>query len=292
MSAGIPTSAHAPVTGAGLGLRRGLLTALESAHAGAIDFMEVAPENWIGVGGRLGHRFRSFTERYPFSAHGLSLSIGGPEPLDETFLIKLRRFLDDHGIASYSEHLSYCSDHGHLYDLMPMPFTEAAVRHCAARIRQTQEVLGRRIAIENISFYTPLDGDMSEREFLLAVLREADCDLLLDVNNVHVNSVNHRYDPCDFIRAMPADRVSQFHIAGHYNEAPDLIVDTHGAAVIEPVFDLLVEAYRCFGAKPTLLERDFNFPPIVELIAELDRIRVLQSITPQFWPTPVHADVA
>ncbi|HWT16127.1 MAG TPA: DUF692 domain-containing protein [Patescibacteria group bacterium] len=291
MDAGISNSAHAPIAGAGLGLRRGLLTPLESVAPGAIDFMEVAPENWIGVGGRLGRRFRALTERQPLSAHGLSLSIGGPEPLDETFLLKLRRFLDDHGIQSYSEHLSYCSDHGHLYDLMPIPFTDAAVRHCAVRIRQVQDVLGRRIAIENVSFYTPLAGEMSEREFVLAVLAEADCDLLLDVNNVHVNSINHRYDAIEFIRAMPAGRVSQYHIAGHYDEAADLIVDTHGASVIEPVFALLAEAYRCFGAKPTLLERDFNFPPIAELIAELDRIRVLQSQAQM--PAPlVHADVA
>ncbi len=291
MNAGPSTAAHAPIAGAGLGLRRGLLTPLESVVPGAIDFMEVAPENWIGVGGRLGRRFRSFTERYPFSAHGLSLSIGGPEPLDETFLLKLRRFLDEHGIASYSEHLSYCSDHGHLYDLMPIPFTEAAVRNCAARIRQVQDVLGRRIAIENVSFYTPLAGEMSEREFVRAVLDAADCDLLLDVNNVHVNSVNHSYDAVEFIRAMPAERVSQYHIAGHYNEAADLIVDTHGAAIIEPVFALLVEAYRCFGAKPTLLERDFNFPPIAELVAELDRIRALQAQAPITAPL-VQSDVA
>jgi uncharacterized protein (UPF0276 family) len=291
MNAGPSTAAHAPIAGAGLGLRRGLLTPLESVVPGAIDFMEVAPENWIGVGGRLGRRFRSFTERYPFSAHGLSLSIGGPEPLDETFLLKLRRFLDEHGIASYSEHLSYCSDHGHLYDLMPIPFTEAAVRHCAARIRQVQDVLGRRIAIENVSFYTPLAGEMSEREFVRAVLDAADCDLLLDVNNVHVNSVNHSYDAVEFIRAMPAERVSQYHIAGHYNEAADLIVDTHGAAIIEPVFALLAEAYRCFGAKPTLLERDFNFPPIAELVAELDRIRALQAQAPIMVPL-VQSDVA
>jgi len=291
MNAGTSTAAHAPIAGAGLGLRRGLLTPLEAVAPGAIDFMEVAPENWIGVGGRLGRRFRSFTERYPFSAHGLSLSIGGPEPLDETFLLKLRRFLDEHGIASYSEHLSYCSDHGHLYDLMPIPFTEAAVRHCAARIRQVQDVLGRRIAIENVSFYTPLAGEMSEREFVRAVLDAADCDLLLDVNNVHVNSVNHRYDAVEFIRAMPAERIAQYHIAGHYNEAADLIVDTHGAAIIEPVFALLVEAYRCFGAKPTLLERDFNFPPIAELVAELDRIRDLQAQAPITAPL-VQSDVA
>lgn len=282
MNAGASMRAHAPICGAGLGLRRGLLAPLESVAPGAIDFLELAPENWIGVGGRLGRRLRSFSERYPLSAHGLSLSLGGPEPLDATFLLKLRRFLDQHGIAAYSEHLSYCSDHGHLYDLMPIPFTMAAVRRCAARIGEVQERLGRRIAIENISFYAPLAGEMSERDFVLAVLSEADCDLLLDVNNVHVNSVNHGYDALEFIRAMPADRVVQFHIAGHYQEAADLIIDTHGAPVIDPVFDLLAEACRCFGPQPTLLERDFNFPPMADLLAEIERIRMLQTaVQPQ-----------
>jgi hypothetical protein len=291
MSAGTSTGSTAPVAGAGLGLRRALMTPLESIAPGAVDFLEVAPENWIGVGGHLGRRFRRFTERHPFSAHGLSLSLGGPEPLDETFLKRLRRFLDEHGIALYSEHLSYCSDHGHLYDLMPIPFTEAAVRHCGERVRQVQDAIGRRMAIENVSFYTPLAGEMSEREFVLAVLEEADCDLLLDVNNVHVNSVNHRYDAVEFIRAMPAARVACFHVAGHYDEAPDLIVDTHGAAVIPRVFDLLAEAYRCFGPRPTLLERDFNFPPIAELLAEVEQIRALQrAATPA--QSEARADVA
>ena len=189
----------------------------------------------------------------------------------------------------FSEHLSYCSDHGQLYDLMPIPFTMAAVRRCATRIREVQDRLGRRIAIENISFYAPLAGEMSERDFVLEVLRAADCDLLLDVNNVYVNSVNHGYDATGFIRAMPADRVSQFHVAGHYQQSADLIVDTHGAAVIDPVFDLLAEAYRCFGPRPTLLERDFNFPPIADLLAEIGRIRALQLAA---QPQQRFADVA
>jgi len=279
------------IAGAGLGLRRGLLSAIEGLAEDAVDFLEIAPENWIGVGGRLGRRLRALTERHAFACHGLSLSLGGPEPLDETFLLKLRRFLDEHQVRIYSEHLSYCSDHGHLYDLMPIPFTEAAVRHCAARIRQVQDALGRRIAIENVSFYTPLATAMSERDFILAVLREADCDLLLDVNNVHVNSINHRYDAVEFLRAMPRERVAYLHVAGHYNEAADLVVDTHGAPVIPRVFALLAEAYRLCGAKPTLLERDFNFPPIAELLAEIGQIRALQDAAPM-QRRAAHADVA
>jgi uncharacterized protein (UPF0276 family) len=267
---------HAP-PGAGLGLRRALLGPLESAPSGAIDFFEIAPENWIGVGGRLGRRLRALTERHPFVCHGLSLSIGGPSPLDETFLARLRRFLDAHGIAMYSEHLSACSDDAHLYDLMPIPFTEDAVRHCVSRIARVQDVLGRRIAIENVSYYTPLGGEMDELDFINAVLEGADCDLLLDVNNIHVNSINHRYDARDFLHGLPRERVAYVHVAGHYVEAPDLIVDTHGAPVVDPVFALLADAYTWLGPVPTLLERDFNFPPLAELLDELARVRALQA---------------
>jgi len=265
------------VQGGGLGLRRALLGPLEAMPRESVDFMEVAPENWIGVGGPLGRRFRGFTERYPFVCHGLSLSLGGPSPLDETFLRKVRRFLDQHQIRLYSEHLSYCADDAHLYDLMPIPFTEDAVRHVAARVRRTQDLVGRRMAIENVSYYTPVGAEMSELEFVNAVLEAADCDLLLDVNNIYVNSVNHRYDATEFLLGLPRERVAYFHVAGHYDEAPDLIVDTHGADVIDTVWTLLERAYAHFGPVPTLLERDFNFPPLEELLGEVDRIRTLQS---------------
>ena len=242
-----------------------------------IDFFEVAPENWINVGGKLGKTFRSYTERFPFVCHGLSLSLGGPAALDETLLHKIRRLLDEHGISQYSEHLSYCSDDGHLYDLMPIPFTEEAVDWVAARIRRAQDILGRRIAVENVSSYATPGQEMSEVDFTNAVLAAADCDLLLDVNNVYVNSVNHRYDAQAFIKALPRGRVAYIHIAGHFNEAPDLIVDSHAAAVIDPVWNLLDTAYTEFGVLPTLLERDFKFPPLAELIDELHHVRAIQS---------------
>jgi uncharacterized protein len=265
-----------PVHGAGLGLRRALLGSLQEQADAPIDFFEIAPENWINVGGKLGRSLRSFTERAPFVCHGLSLSLGSPAPLDETFLTKLRRFLDQHQVRCYSEHLSYCSDDGHLYDLMPIPFTREAVDWVAERIRRTQDIIGRRIAIENISYYAAPGAQMSEIEFVRGVLDAADCDLLLDINNIYVNSINHRYDAQAFLQAMPAERIAYLHVAGHYNEADDLIVDTHGAAVIDPVWDLLQKAYERFGAVPTLLERDFNLPPLAELVAELDKIRTLQ----------------
>jgi len=269
-------SALYPVHDAGLGLRRALLGPLSADFPAQISFMEVAPENWIGVGGSLGRQFRHYTERHPFLAHGLSLSIGSPAPLDVDFVHRVKDFLDTHGILGYSEHLSYCSDEGHLYDLMPIPFTEEAVRHVAQRIGQVQDILGRRIAMENVSYYAAPGREMDEIDFLNAVLEEADCDLLLDVNNVYVNGINHGYDPQAYMNALPAERIAYFHVAGHHQEAEDLLIDTHGAAVVDPVWQLLEQAYTLFGPVPTLLERDFNLPPLPELLGEMDTILRLQ----------------
>jgi hypothetical protein len=265
------------IYGAGLGLRRELIPALKAQVPSAIDFFEIAPENWIDLGGALGRDLRHFTERFPIVCHGLSLSLGGPTPLDEIFLKRVKGFLDQHRIALYTEHLSYCSDDGHLYDLLPIPFTQEAVSYVAARIRRTQDILERQIAVENASYYvgSPV-ADMSELEFIKAVLEEADCLLHLDVNNIYVNSVNHNYDPVAFLRALPGERITYIHTAGHYKEAEDLIVDTHGADVIDPVWDLLEETYSTFGVFPTLLERDFNIPPLQELVKEVEHIAQLQ----------------
>lgn len=266
------------IYGAGLGLRRELIPALKAAVPPVINFFEIAPENWLEIGGASNRHLRYFTERYPFVCHGLSLSLGGPAPLDEVFLKRVKTFLSEHKVKLYTEHLSYCSDDGHMYDLMPIPFTEEAVRYVSARIRRTQEILEQKIAVENASFYVaPAINEMSELEFIKSVLKEADCLLLLDVNNVYVNSVNHRYDPLQFIQSLPAGRIVYLHIAGHYREAEDLIVDTHGAGVIEPVWALLEKTYQIFGVHPTLLERDFNIPPLEELAAEVRRIAALQA---------------
>ena len=265
--------AEAALRGAGLGLRRALLEPFLEFEDGAIDFLEVAPENWIGLGGALKPRFEQLAERYPVATHGLSLSLGGPDPLDEALLRDIGRFLDRYRVPLYSEHLSYCAAGGQLYDLAPIPFTEEAVRHTAARIRRAQELLRRRIAIENVSYYAAPGRQMDESDFVCAVLEEADCLLLLDLNNVYVNSVNHGYDPQAYLDALPPARVAYCHIAGHRREAEDLIIDTHGAEVIEPVWALLDAAYARFGPQPTLLERDFNFPPVAQLLAEVARIR-------------------
>lgn len=265
-----------PPRSAGLGLRRALLDELIEAPAGAFDFLECAPDNWIGVGGALGEKLAALSSKHPLSCHGLSLSLGGPDPLDAGFLRQTRDFLNRHRAALYSEHLSYCSASGHLYDLLPLPFTDEAVRHAAARIRDVQDALGRRIAIENVSYYAAPYRALDEATFVKAVLADADCDLLLDVNNVFVNAINHGYDARAFISAMPGERIASCHVAGHFDEADDLKVDTHGTPVKDDVWDLLAFTYATHGVRPTLLERDFNFPPLAELYAEVGHIRVLQ----------------
>lgn len=279
MSTNFSLEYSATVTGAGLGLRRTMLTMLEQATPDDIHFMEVAPENWINVGGRLGKKFRAYTERFPFVCHGLSLSIGSPAPLNADLLRAIKKLMREHDIRYYSEHLSYCSDEGQLYDLLPIPFTEDAVDYVATRIQQVQDILGDRIAIENSSYYCAPQQEMTESEFINAVIKKADCALLLDVNNIYVNSVNHNYDPYKFLASLPGERTAYIHIAGHYKEAEDLRVDTHGAPVIPSVWDLLDKTYELFGAKPTLLERDFNIPPLPELVAELNEIKKRQHLS-------------
>ena len=265
------------VNGAGLGLRRGpMFEELLEANASQVQFMEVAPENWIGLGGRLGKRFCEYTERFPFVTHGLSLSIGGPTPLDTALVQDIKAFMRQHNILKYTEHLTYCSDDGHLYDLMPIPFTPEAAHYVADRIQQVQDILGQRIAMENASYYAAPGKEMEEIDFIKAVLEEADCELLLDVNNIYVNAINHHYDPVSFLKSLPKERIVYAHIAGHYNEAEDLIVDTHGADVIDPVWEILDRAYETFGVLPTLLERDFNIPPLPALLQEVEHINQLQ----------------
>ena len=269
-------SGHYPVEGAGLGLRMDLLDEMRESPPSQVDFLEVAPENWINVGGARGRKLRHFSERYPLVCHGLSLSIGGPAPLDDEFLLSLKEFLDAHDARVYTEHLSYCGDTGQLYDLMPIPFTDEAVHYVAKRIRHVQDVLERRIGMENVSTYAMPDGELSELEFLNAVLSEADCGLHLDINNIYVNSRNHGFDAREYLAGIPAQRIMYAHIAGHYREADDLRIDTHGEDVLPEVWDLLDEAYARYGVFPTLLERDFNIPPLSELLAEVDQIVIRQ----------------
>ncbi len=266
-----------PVQGAGLGLRRAFIGSLADDIPPQIDFMEVAPENWIDVGGQLGRQFQKISEQIPMVCHGLSLNIGGQAPLDEAFIRRVKQFLETHNMRIYSEHLSYCADDGHLYDLMPIPFTEEAVHYVAERIMRTQDIIGQRMAMENASYYAVMGKEMEEIDFVNAVLEEADCLFHIDINNIYVNSINHCYDAEAFLKALPGDRVAYAHIAGHYVEAEDLRVDTHGADVIDPVWQLLDVAYEHFGVFPTLLERDFNIPPLETLLKEVETIRHYQT---------------
>ncbi|BBN82051.1 UPF0276 protein [Pseudoalteromonas sp. A25] len=260
----------------GLGFRREMIDDFLTAPPPSADFFEVAPENWLKMGGKYGRQFKELTDKHRFICHGLSLSLGSPAPLDVEFVKSLKSFFKEHNILLYSEHLSYCSGDGHMYDLMPIPFTEEAVTHVAKRIGQVQDILERRIAVENVSYYAAPGQEMSEQAFTLAVLEQADCDLLLDVNNIYVNSINHGYDALEFLKAMPSERIAYGHVAGHYEEAQDLLVDTHGAPVCDPVWQLLAKAYQYHGVFPTLLERDFNIPSLDDLQNELMHIEGIQ----------------
>lgn len=268
--------ARLPV-GAGLGFRRELIPELKGGVPDAIGFFEIAPENWLGLGGRSARDLRGFTERHTFACHGLSLDLGGPSPLDEALLRRIKTFMRTHGIGRYTEHLSWCGDDGHLYDLLPIPLTGDAVHWVAERIRRAQDILEMRIGIENASYYVaPPGAEMSETEFIRAVIEEADCLLHLDVNNIYVNSRNFGFDPVAFMAALPLERTCYMHMAGHYVEADGIVVDTHGAAVIDPVWALLDTAYARVGPQPTCLERDFNIPPLGDLMVEVERIAAAQ----------------
>lgn len=271
-----------PANGAGLGFRRELIEPLKAGVPEAIRFFELAPENWAGIGGKTARDLRHFSERYPFVCHGLSLSLGGPAPLDEALLRRIRSFMAEHGMTLYTEHLSWSGDDGHLYDLLPIPLTENAVKWTVDRISRAQDILGMRIGIENASYYVaPPDAEMSEGEFISSIVRAADCLLHLDVNNIYVNSRNFGFEALAFLDALPLDRTGYVHVAGHSVEPDGMLIDTHGAGVIDPVWSLLEAAYQRIGPVPTCLERDFNIPDLGQLTAEVELIARLQAATRQ-----------
>ena len=253
-----------------------LVKEFESGIPEEIDFFELAPQNWIGLGGRLGRHLKEISQERPLIAHGLSLSIGGPTALDEDLVHAIKDFINTYEIELYSEHLSYTNDGGQLYDLLPMPFTEEAVHYTADRVKRVQDIMESRISLENVSYYLSPKNDLSEGQFITAVIEEADCGLLLDVNNVYVNSVNHGYNPIEYIQELPLDRVTYVHIAGHYVEDDGLIIDTHGSDVVSPVWDLLTLTYQLLGNIPTLLERDFNIPSLNKMMNEITLIKTYQ----------------
>lgn len=244
----------------GIGFRCEIAEETLSLKGDEVSFLELAPENWIGIGGRFRQLLEQAIEKFPLTSHGLSLSLGSPEPLDWEFLKKVKAFFAEVPIQLYSEHLSYCKcGNAHLYDLLPIPFTEEAIAHVVSRIGQVQDFLGRQLAIENVSYYCPIAPEMSEAEFITRIVEESGCHLLLDVNNVYVNAFNHRYDPYQFLESIPLSKVSYIHMAGHEKVAEDLIIDTHADAIIGPVFELFEWTLQRIEPVPVLLERDGKF---------------------------------
>lgn len=258
----------------GIGFRKDFAEEFLNGNSLTPAFVEVAPENWMGLGGYWKKVFDKVREKYPVYSHGLSLSLGSPDPLDFEFLEYVKKFLTENDIKIYSEHLSYSKcDNAHLYDLLPIPFRKDAVDHISERISVVQDYLQRKIAIEIVSYYTPVAAEMSEAEFINSIIEKADCNLLLDVNNIYVNGFNHHYDAKEFIEKLPLDKVQYIHMAGHEKVADDLIIDTHGQPIIDPVYDLFeFTVNKLPQPVPVLLERDFNIPELHELQNELQRL--------------------
>lgn len=267
-------------TGVGLGLRWDFLDELlRRMHAGEapdVPFFEVAPENYMRRGGYIPEALDYVASRYPLLSHGLSLSLGSLDPFDAGFLGELRAFLDRYRAPLHSDHLCFSGIDGRLiHDLLPLPQSRAAAEHAAARVREAAARLERPVAIENISYYVRSGApEMAEPDFLRCVLEQADCGLLLDVNNVYVNSRNFGFEPWSFIEALPLERVVQIHVAGHrYSPERSVIIDTHGADVIPEVLDLLRRVIGRTGPMPVVLERDSHVPPLDDLLTELAQVR-------------------
>ena len=264
-----------PSLGFGLGLRvEHYQTILDTRPS--IDWFEILSENYLVPGGKPLHYLDRIRADYPVAMHGVSLSIGSSDPLNRDYLKQLKHLADRIEPAWLSDHLCWTGLNGtNLHDLMPLPYTEEAIEHVAARVRQVQDFLGRRILLENVSSYVSYtQSEMSEWEFVRAILERADCLMLLDVNNIYVSSYNHGFDARAYLDAIPVERVQQFHLAGHTNHG-NYIVDTHDHPVIDPVWDLYAHAVRRFGEVSTMIERDDNIPPLDELLAELDQARAI-----------------
>jgi len=267
----------------GIGLRRDFASEFLDSKILKPSFFELAPENWIKLGGYWRRVLDQVAADYPIYCHGLSLSIGSPDPLDIEFLKDLKEFLDRYEVEIYSEHLSYSKcDNAHLYDLLPIPFREDAVTHIVDRIQEVQEILGRQLVLENVSYYTPIGAQMTESEFIGEIVNRSGCGLLLDVNNVYVNAFNHNYKAEEFIKSLPLKAVKYIHMAGHLKVSEDCIIDTHGEDIIDPVYELFDWTLDQVKPVPVLLERDFNIPELSKLQEELNQ---LKAIATKKWDT-------
>jgi uncharacterized protein (UPF0276 family) len=262
-----------PVIGVGLGLRREIAQQTFE-HANEIAWLEFIPENYMGLGGMARERLETAIGAFPLVSHGVNLSIGSTDDLNQDYLASLKKLLDKTNAPWWSDHLCYTTIGGaYMHDLLPLPFTKEAVRHIADRIKRVQDYIERPFLLENISFYMNMPGaEMTDAQFLAEIVEKADCGLLLDVNNVYVNSQNHQFDPMDYLREIPVERTVQMHVAGH-KRIGEYIIDTHGAALIEPVYELMRWVLKQTTVKGVLLERDQNFPPFAELLEEIRTIR-------------------
>ena len=265
--------------GFGLGLRVDHYEAILADHP-PVDWFEALTENYLVPGGKPLDNLMRIRDRYPMVMHGVSLSIGSTQPLDRNYLAQVKALaarLEPHWV---SDHLCWTGIAGrNMHDLLPLPYTEEALANVVERVRTVQDFLGRRILLENVSSYvTYRDSQLTEWDFLREIAQRADCLILLDVNNIYVSSVNHEFDPLDYLNAIPADRVQQIHLAGHENHG-DYLIDTHDHPVPDPVWELYGAALRRFGSVSTMIERDANIPPLGELCAELDAARQLAERT-------------
>lgn len=259
--------------GFGLGLRTDHYTTILDSSP-AIDWFEIISENYLVPGGKPLYFLDQIRERYPLVMHGVSLSIGSTDPLNWDYLTQLKNLAERTKALWVSDHLCWTGVHGvNMHDLLPLPYTEETLNHLVTRIKAVQDFLGRRILLENVSSYlTFKDSSFTEWDFLNAVAYAADCNILLDINNIYVSAFNHGFDPVEYLNSVSTTRVKQFHLAGHCNNG-DHIIDTHDAPIIDPVFALYEAAVKRFGLKPTMIERDDNIPPLDVLLAELDQVK-------------------
>jgi len=264
--------------GFGLGLRTGHYEAILETRP-RVDWFEALSENYLVPGGKPLYYLDRIRADYPMVLHGVSLSIGSTDALDRDYLKALKRLAQRVEPAWVSDHLSWTGIAGkNLHDLLPMPYTEEAVEHVAARVREVQDFLGRQILLENVSSYVSFRrSEMSEWTCLSEIARRADCHVLLDVNNIYVSACNHGFDPIAYIKAVPAERVRQIHLAGHTAGRSGLLIDTHDEPVPDPVWALYAAACQRFGPAATMIERDDNIPPLSDLLAELERARAVAS---------------
>lgn len=262
------------LTGHGLGLRPQHYQDFIGAHQ-RVDWVEILTDNYLVPGGKPLYFLEQIRRDYPIALHGVAMNLGSTDPLDRDYLQQVRTLAEQFGASIVSDHLCWTGVQGaFLHDLLPLPYTEEAVSHFARRIRQAQDCLGRRLAIENLSAYLEADTPMTEWEFLSAIAEEADCDLLVDINNIYVSSRNQGFDPLEYLHGLPASRVRQLHLAGHTDHGV-ICIDTHDQPVCDAVWQLYAQACSVFGPVPAMIERDDQIPPLVDLLDELERARAI-----------------